>query len=1033
MDLETNPGGLAFLAGGGEMGALMRARDWSFTPPGPPDLWPQSLCTAIRLMLTTNHPIFVFWGPQHICFYNDAYSTSLGPEKHRAMLGGRGQEMWSEIWDVIGPDIADVMAGQGATWHENHLVPIIRYGRLEEVFWTYSFSPIDDAGSPNGIGGVLVVCTETTEEVLAERWLKFRLELTERIGGLVDPKDIMTASAELLGIHLKVAQVAFAEIDAVGEVATIASDWNDGSMVSNVGRHRFAGHDGPITWLKRGETVVVTDISTDPRTCSPKALACYRGISVAAFINAPLFRSGRLVSILAVHSGAPREWSAHDLVLVHGVAERTWLAVERVRAESALLANEARQALLLRLVQSQRETGDPEAMMLAAAEAVGKHLNTHRVGFLDILDDDTLSFTVGWTDGSLELLSGSSPATGIGTAYLAVVRQGKVPDLTDVGQDRLTAGSMFAEFGARAVIDVPIIRNGRWHAGMYVNHAAVRQWTAEEAALVREIADQTWDAVERARAEAALRELNETLEARVAARTAERNRLWSMTNLLVAVAAFDSTIREVNPAWPALLGWSEAELVGRSYAEFVYPDDVERSLAWAAKLAGGERVVDLENRYRCKDGSYRWIAWAITADDSVFHCIGRDVTHQKQQADALAVAEEALRQAHKMEAVGQLTGGIAHDFNNMLQAIGSSLELMLRRVEQGRTEEAARFIDGARETVERASALTNRLLAFSRRQSLQPRSVRLDSLVEGMAELMRRTVGPAITVELRMGDGVWPVLCDPNQLESVLLNLAINARDAMAEGGADGGQLTVATQPVRLSVADVAGQDGAQPGDYAEIAVTDTGSGMDAATLGHVFEPFFTTKPIGQGTGLGLSQLYGFVRQSNGVVRIDSAPGRGTTVRLYLPRQDSMADHGEQPAATMGSAGIGAGETVLLVEDEAGVRALATEYLRELGYAVLATPDGPTALRLLRAGKRVDVLVTDVGLPGGLNGRQIADAAREYRPGLPVLFITGYAGTALHGHLAPGMEVIGKPFALDALAAKVWSMLETVRDRAAAC
>lgn len=321
------------------------------------------------------------------------------------------------------------MAGQGATWHENRLVPILRHGRLEDVFWTYSYSPIDDATSPNGIGGVLVVCTETTDEVVAERWLKFRLELTERIDRFADPVDIMTASAGLLGVHLRVAQVGFAEIDAAGEVATIASDWNDGSLASSVGRHGIDGLEGPVAWLKRGEAVVVTDVAADPRTCSPEILACYRGIGVAAFINAPLFRNGRLVAILSVHSAVPREWSAQDMVRVHGVAERTWLAVERVRAEAALLANEARQALLLRLVQSQRETGDPEAMMLAAAEAVGRHLDTDRVGFLDMLDDATLSFTVGWTNGGwtngrLKLLSGDFPVEGLGAAYLAAVRQG---------------------------------------------------------------------------------------------------------------------------------------------------------------------------------------------------------------------------------------------------------------------------------------------------------------------------------------------------------------------------------------------------------------------------------------------------------------------------------------------------------------------------------------------------------------------------------------------------------------------------------
>jgi len=732
----------------------------------------------------------------------------------------------------------------------------------------------------------------------------------------------------------------------------------------------------------------------------------------------PLVKAGHFAAALYVHARKPRRWTGEDEALVREAAERTWAAVERARTETVLREREERQALLLRLVWRQRETRDPDVMMLAASEAVGCHLGANRVGFLDMLDDETLSFTVGWSDGSLDLLTGTFRAEGIGSAYLAAVRQGTVLGIADVQQNPLTADSIFAEIGARAIIGVPVIRNGRWHAGMYVNHAAVRHWTEEEVSLVRDVADQTWDAVERARAEAALRELNETLEARVAARIAERNRLWSKTNLLVAVAEFDSTIREVNPAWPALLGWSEAELVGRSYAEFVHPDDVKRSLTWAAKLAGGEEVVDLENRYRCKDGSYRWIAWAITADESAFHCIGRDVTDQKRQA---AAVEEALRQSQKMEAVGQLTGGIAHDFNNMLQGIAGSLDMARRRMKQGRTAELDRYIESAGQTVERAATLTHRLLAFARRQALRSEPVEPNALIGGIEDLIRRTVGPAITVELRLDDDAWSVLSDSNQLENVLLNLAINARDAMPEGG----KLTIGTARKALGAADVAGQEGAKPGDHMEIFVADTGMGMDEATRGRAFEPFFTTKPLGQGTGLGLSQLYGFVRQSSGVVRLDSAPGQGTTVRLYLPRHEHAREQDQPLVPGVEAEEAGRGEMVLLVEDEESVRTIAAEHLRELGYAVLEAENGPVASRLLRSGARVDLLVTDVGLPGGMNGRQVAEAARERRPGLPVLFITGYAGSALDGQLAPGMEVIGKPFALDTLAAKVRAMLET--------
>jgi len=316
--------------------------------------------------------------------------------------------------------------------------------------------------------------------------------------------------------------------------------------------------------------------------------------------------------------------------------------------------------------------------------------------------------------------------------------------------------------------------------------------------------------------------------------------------------------------------------------------------------------------------------------------------------------------------------------------------------------------------------LTNRLLAFARRQTLQPRAVEPGDLIEGMADLIRQTTGPGIAVELRMGDGTWTVLCDPNQLENVLLNLVINARDAMPVGG----RLTIDTQDVSLSEADVAGQQEARPGDYVEISVADTGTGMDEATRGRAFEPFFTTKPIGQGTGLGLSQLYGFVRQSDGIVRLDSAPGQGTVVRLYLPRHEPVGSHEDGLVLEVEPQEASAGETVLLVEDQDSVRAVVAEHLREFGYTVLDVADGAAALRLLRLGARADVLVTDVGLPGGLNGRQVADAARERRPGLPVLFITGYADGALDGQLAPGMEVIGKPFALDALATRVRAMLE---------
>jgi PAS domain S-box-containing protein len=472
--------------------------------------------------------------------------------------------------------------------------------------------------------------------------------------------------------------------------------------------------------------------------------------------------------------------------------------------------------------------------------------------------------------------------------------------------------------------------------------------------------------------------------------------------------------------------YSEADILGRHFSCFYAEEDRARGLpATALETARQQGRYEAEGWRIRKDGSRFWAGVVIDAIHDEGRLIGfakitRDLTERREVQLELERSREQLLQAQKMDALGQLTGGLAHDFNNLLTGIGGSLELLKERVAQGRIGELDRYVAMAQAATARAAALTQRLLAFARRQTLDSRPTDPNALVAGMEELVRRTVGPGIALETVLAPGLWLTLCDPNQLENLLLNLCINARDAMP----DGGRLLIETANTPLAPREARAQ-GLAPGDYVKISVADTGCGMTEEVLQRAFEPFFTTKPLGQGTGLGLSMCYGFARQSGGQLQVRSTLGAGTTLRLYLPRhqgeaavEPALPGLGEAPHAA-------AGETVLVVDDEPAVRTLVTEVLEDLGYLTVEAADGPSGLQVLQSDLRIDLLVSDVGLPGGMNGRQMADAARSSRPGLKVLFMTGYAESALigQGQLAPGMHVLSKPFPLETLASRVKAII----------
>ncbi len=994
--------------GDGEMASLMRAKDWTQTALGPVEDWPEALRIAVRILLTSKFDMWLGWGKDVSFLYNDAYRPTLG-SKHPASLGAPTETLWAEIWAEVGPLIRQVYEQGEATWSEAMLLLLERNGYTEETYHTFSYSPIvEDDGH---VGGLLCTVVEETERVITGRRLEGLRVLATGLTTIASPQDVVTVAHAALEANPR--DLPFS--------LTYLFEGRRAQLVDQTGFH--AGHpaladrvelDRPGRWpLESPHAILdVSELSDLPLGAwqrppqraivvplegqggDPARGALVVGLNPhllpdAAYIGYLDLLAGQIAAGLA--SAESHEATRRLAATLAEAAQLREEAAAALRTANARLAHE---------VESRTAERDRLRALFERAP-----------GFMCTLSGPDHVFE--FMNASYLQLIGHRDLIGmpVRQALPEVDGQGFFEILDEV----YATGQPFV--GQNMPVDLQR-EPGSLLEKRYLD--LVYQPVVEPDGTVSGIFAEGHDVTEQVRSEQALRELNADLERQVIERTQARGMTWQLSPDLLGALNADGYFETSNPAWKTVLGWTESEVASMSIFELLHPDDVERTRAGFQLTQLGQPAIRFPNRYRCKDGGYRWISWVGIPEEGIVYCSGRDITEEKEAEAELASMQEALRQSQKMEAVGQLTGGLAHDFNNLLAGVSGNLELLDLRLGQGRVSGLERYIAGAQEATRRAAALTQRLLAFSRRQTLDPKATNANRLISGMEDLIRRTIGPAIELEVIGSAGLWLIQIDQSQLENALLNLAINARDAMPGGG----RITIETANKWLD--DRAGKERElPPGQYVSVCVTDTGTGMTRDVIAQAFDPFFTTKPLGQGTGLGLSMIHGFVRQSGGQVRIYSEPGAGTTMCLYFPRFAGSAEE-EVMEAEAPAIDAGHGETILVIDDEAAIRLLIAEVLEDAGYAVLEASDGPSGLKLLRSDRRVDLLITDVGLPGGLNGRQVADAARESRPGLKILFITGYAENAVvgNGHLEPGMQVITKPFSVAALGNKVAEILD---------
>ena len=1091
---------LPFLAGGGEAARMIAERDWSDHPLGPPETWPESLRTALSLVLNSPESMILAWGPDLHFFFNDTYFPLLGPRLAWAM-GERFDRVWADGWEQAKPIIAEAFAGRSRRFEDLPWRLATDRGEAD-TWWSFSYSRVLDG--QGRIAGLFIFTNETTKRIQAEARRReveaeLRAERDRAEGVLANMGEafaLLDRDFRILDMNAEALRLESRPREAiVGRTHWEVYPDTDPALDRALRRamtervpvgleHRYTWPDGRSAWIdmraypvNEGLAVFYRDVTA--RREAQERLRRSETLLAATLDALPVGviiadAQGRILRDNAANRaiwGMPPETGSWEQ---YGDWAGYWPETgERLRAEEWGMARALRHGETVRgeLVEIDRFDGSGRRQFLNNAAPIRDAAGTIVGGVVAELDVTERIAVERRLRESEARARENAERVQLALAAGAIIGTW----LWDLPTDRFTVDEAFARAfgldpalgrvglslaqvvetvhpddkpGLAEAIGAAVARGGAYAHQYRVRRADGRYYWIEANGRVEHDPDGTPTRfpgvlidvegrraveAERDRASALLRE-----------KAVEFETLADNIPALCWMAQADGAIYWYNRRWYDYTGTDFAAMQGWGW-EAVHDPAVLPAVAarWRHSLDTGTRF-EMTFPIRGADGAFRPFLTRIVpirdAAGAVVRWFGTnvDIAEQRAAQDALRElnetleeqvaartaalmrTEEALRQSQKMEAVGQLTGGIAHDFNNLLAGISGSLELMQTRISQGRLKDVDRYMSAAQGASRRAAALTHRLLAFSRRQTLDPKPTDVNRLVAGMEELIRRTVGPNIAIEVVGAAGLWPTLVDPPQLENALLNLCINARDAMPEGG----RITIETANKRLDTAAARTHD-MPPGQYLSLCVTDTGTGMSPEVIAKAFDPFFTTKPTGQGTGLGLSMIYGFAKQTGGQVRIYSELGQGTTVCVYLPRYHGEAGEPEALTPLVDAPRAEQGETVLVVDDEPTVRMLVTEVLEDLGYTAIEAADSAAGLKVLQSDVRIDLLITDVGLPGGMNGRQMADAGRVSRPALKVLFITGYAENAAvgNGQLEPGMAVLTKPFVVETLGLRIREMI----------